>query len=437
MQILGRTKKSRIRERGVYGQTVLDLHQQISRIVARRTGRPERGMLFAEPSHNKSTGEIIWYTRQSGPVKAWSEMNAAEQANARAAIDEAVAEVLAIALEYRRSESRAQVADADAFFAALGYDANNETCQIDYERAYLVGEVPVLTEWGCDFADGPRKPVSLSNVVGHAQAAPPVAAPPPVTPAVAASVTPPIATAAAVSSSWPRWWRLLWLMLGLLLTLMLMSLLMRGCAPLGFSAPSPTLGGLFPETGGAVNPGALDQERALREEIQALGGELDERALQCLADDTPPESPPAVADATPDEEEDRLSREGGTLGVVNVSLQWNNTNDLDLMVTDPHGETIFFDNRRSASGGVLDVDMNAGSQRSPEPIENVQWANNPPQGRYSVAVLLFEVNERGSADQRTEFTVTVTIFGEKTEHRGSVANRDKGQRIIVTEFAVP
>ncbi|KAB2957995.1 MAG: hypothetical protein F9K16_13970, partial [Thermoanaerobaculia bacterium] len=74
---------------------------------------------------------------------------------------------------------------------------------------------------------------------------------------------------------------------------------------------------------------------------------------------------------------------GGT-GDVAFRLVWKGTSDLDLMVEDPAGECVFYGTRRSASGGVLDVDCNGGDGRAcPAPLENVYWpAASAPSGTY-------------------------------------------------------
>lgn len=46
-------------------------------------------------------------------------------------------------------------------------------------------------------------------------------------------------------------------------------------------------------------------------------------------------------------------------GDVQVTLSWNADSDVDLHVVDPSGEEIYWSNRRSASGGQLDLDSNA------------------------------------------------------------------------------
>jgi uncharacterized protein YfaP (DUF2135 family) len=41
-------------------------------------------------------------------------------------------------------------------------------------------------------------------------------------------------------------------------------------------------------------------------------------------------------------------------------IAWSNVNDLDLHVIEPSGEETSFSHRKSATGGELDVDINAG-----------------------------------------------------------------------------
>ena len=47
-------------------------------------------------------------------------------------------------------------------------------------------------------------------------------------------------------------------------------------------------------------------------------------------------------------------------GDVQVTLRWNTTDDLDLWVTDPFGDRVYYGNSQVASGGQLDVDANEG-----------------------------------------------------------------------------
>lgn len=76
-------------------------------------------------------------------------------------------------------------------------------------------------------------------------------------------------------------------------------------------------------------------------------------------------------------------RRAGT-GDVAFRLTWDGQSDLDLVVEDPGGACIFYGQRESELGGLLDVDCNAGTERMCEhPIENVFWpVGTAPPGRY-------------------------------------------------------
>ena len=78
-----------------------------------------------------------------------------------------------------------------------------------------------------------------------------------------------------------------------------------------------------------------------------------------------------------------LHRSAGT-GDVAFRLAWNGRSDLDLFVQDPSGGCVFFFNRTSPAGGVLDVDCNATIESlCAEPVENVYWpVGSAPDGEY-------------------------------------------------------
>ncbi|HEC10640.1 MAG TPA: hypothetical protein ENI86_13920, partial [Acidimicrobiales bacterium] len=78
-------------------------------------------------------------------------------------------------------------------------------------------------------------------------------------------------------------------------------------------------------------------------------------------------------------------------GEVQVTLLWDSGDDLDLYVTDPNGEQIYFDAPNSSSGGFLDVDDRGGDcTEAVTRAENVFWETGAPSGTYTVEVQNFE-----------------------------------------------
>lgn len=108
----------------------------------------------------------------------------------------------------------------------------------------------------------------------------------------------------------------------------------------------------------------------------------------------------------------RVLAAGGQHGDVDVrvSLIWDNRNDLDLHVTTPGGEHLFYGNRSSRCGGVLDVDRNV-SGDTVTPVENIRWAKGTaPTGDYVVWVNNFRHHEPSEAE--TPFRVEMEVGGE-------------------------
>jgi hypothetical protein len=95
-------------------------------------------------------------------------------------------------------------------------------------------------------------------------------------------------------------------------------------------------------------------------------------------------------------------------GDVQVSIAWSGASDVDLHVFDPAGEEIFYDNKQSASGGLLDLDSNAGCAIDGRNAENVVWpAAGAPRGTYRVVVDYYD--DCGVA--KTDWIVTLQVAG--------------------------
>lgn len=126
----------------------------------------------------------------------------------------------------------------------------------------------------------------------------------------------------------------------------------------------------------------------------------------------------------------RLTQAGAKTGAIQISLSWNNYNDLDLHVIPPSEERIWFSRRRSKCGGMLDVDMNAGGRQSEEPVENVFWARTTaPVGTFHVYVSFFAQHDEYA---ETPFELHVLVDGVKTSYKGVVGGESR--EVLVAEF---
>lgn len=118
-------------------------------------------------------------------------------------------------------------------------------------------------------------------------------------------------------------------------------------------------------------------------------------------------------------------------GDVAFRLLWDGYTDLDLHVADPAGEHIWFFDPEAESGGLLDVDCNAASDRMcPRPIENVFWPHGAaPEGEYQAWV---EARYVVPDEAPIGFELLV-LRGERVveRHRGElVANGHEGGAVV-------
>ena len=119
-------------------------------------------------------------------------------------------------------------------------------------------------------------------------------------------------------------------------------------------------------------------------------------------------------------------------GDVQILLGWKNYNDLDLICTDPNGETIWFKNKRSSTRGQLEIDMNVEYPDSQEPIENIYWpSGGAPNGDYNVYVLFYKQH---TSTKDTPYTVNVKHEGQTDTYSGIAS--EIGHAIHVCTFTV-
>lgn len=183
--------------------------------------------------------------------------------------------------------------------------------------------------------------------------------------------------------------------------------------------------------------------------VFAMDAEVVDADAAALLVDVPvpaaPRGPPAAADpvaaggggggAIGGEIGRRLAAAGAGTGDVQVSIAWNNVNDIDLHVlvepVDPRlpASLINFTNRVGIAGGCLDVDRNV-QPTTVTPVENVYWGKGmAPYGRFTVGV--HHYRDWGGRDP-TEVEVVVLVDGE--EQRFKVQLRPGDPLKVVTAF---
>ena len=120
-------------------------------------------------------------------------------------------------------------------------------------------------------------------------------------------------------------------------------------------------------------------------------------------------------------------------GDVQVLLSWNNYNDLDLACIDPKGNPVWYKNKRTPSGGQLEIDMNRDYPDSRTPIENIFWQpGTAPNGTYEIYLWLYKQHEPHINE--TPYTITVR-YGNRTENFAGRIKKEDG-RVQVCTFTL-
>jgi len=119
--------------------------------------------------------------------------------------------------------------------------------------------------------------------------------------------------------------------------------------------------------------------------------------------------------------ERRLQQANANSGDVEVTLTWNNLNDLDLHCIDPAGEEIRFDHKVSVrTAGRLDVDQNMSPPYTTRPVEHIFWPHGrAPAGQYRIFVHHYA---RHGGQDPTHYQVTVKNYGSVTQYSGEISH---------------
>lgn len=136
------TRRESVEIRGVHGQPILEFFQQGQAILERSAPNHLLSQFFAEPQLHLARGEIAWYTKAQGAVLAFSSMDEVQRAELLKTVRAMRQQIAAIADRFSSEGGTAASTRAEIFKTML-----SETDSVDC--LYLVGEQPVLCEWGC------------------------------------------------------------------------------------------------------------------------------------------------------------------------------------------------------------------------------------------------------------------------------------------------
>ena len=181
-----------------------------------------------------------------------------------------------------------------------------------------------------------------------------------------------------------------------------------------------------------------EEERIAIEEEEQRQADLAEAEEQRLAEIVANEADELesikASEQAMKELKERLEREGAKSSDVQISLMWNNYNDLDLHVVCPSGERIHGGNRESACGGELDVDANVRPETK-KPVENVVWPEGKaPGGTYKAYVHHYKKHKKRRSKDPTKFKVVCNAGGEILEYEGEITNGDP--IMLICEFTI-
>jgi hypothetical protein len=219
--LLRTSASNEYRPLGVMGQPVFMNHRKIKAAIGARLGSDFTSYL-ARPEIDEANRRIHWHAECEGPVRRWSDLDAAEQQAASPKIEAMRDDFLTFVndLEAREKKSGSEESFAQLIRQSLRAPA--------LDSLYMVGDQPVLTLWGFEGEGDPFDTLGFSAIGGAAPA---------VIPQATAGT---VAVAATAGRPWWRW--LLWWLL-FILALLLLAWLLRSCGVL----PEGVIPGQEPE----------------------------------------------------------------------------------------------------------------------------------------------------------------------------------------------
>lgn len=396
------------------------------------------GFDLAEPVPRKDGSGIDWYTEHDDELVRLADLPPEQAAPYRARLRNAVVAVLGVASSREASGDTAARSTANALRNAVTFPGE-ENVWIARGGAPAQGAI-ILTAWGYEKHDAVTS--GRGEIVGAARDRLPPGMPVRDEPEGPAAVPAAPATMAVVAPAERPWWRsllgLLLIVIPIALALFIAWLLLPAC---GIRLPFGNI--VFGEGDGAYcqlaapeappPPAASDRTQDLMAEIAVLEEQLRQQLNSCRPSPTPitqpepaPEPVPPVTEPPPVDVPPEAER-----GNLEITLAWDDINDLDLYIDCPGG--LIFHRQKQACGGKLDVDKNSSIDTSSStPAEHAFWPD-PPSGKYRVTVTYYGQKDSAAT---SPFRVHIDRVGQPRETYEGAATI-KGNNYFVVEFEVP
>lgn len=408
-RLVARTRFQGLRRIGFGGRHAQDSWYQLDGYLRSRLG-DESADLFAEPVAGVD-GSMDWYASGETDPVPLSSLPQGEQEKLLARMQEVYRGIEEDARRLSGHSDPSQRRLAAVLQAALSFAQAGR----DEPPLYSIDGRPVLVNWGTrlDAPEAPSDPLKdfVTRVSKPPLPAVRVAEPPP--PVVEPIRIQEVAVIRRAPFDWMT--SLVWLLLALLVAT-LFFMLLRPC-------------GINFLTGQNFCPGVIARQTTdLQAEIDTLEQKLAEAPSCSAADDFA----------------QRREEAGAQIGAVSITLAWDDSSDLDLIVECADGKVINYNNKQ-ACGGVLDVDANARQDVVKErPAEHVSFPAAPTAGKYKVMVRKFVQHKadcptapncpllpRWYRTGPIPFQVEVSRNGNAQVFKGQVGD---GQVVPVTEF---
>ena len=445
------TSRRDVEVRIVSGQSVLELFQQIRNVLQREL--PEAASLFAEPIVNPVRDEIAWSTRLVGEIRGGADFSPEEFSKVLKRLEDIFTSLNDL-IERLSLVGKVSIGSVNILRAMLVTPGLSKS-------VFLVGDSLVLTQWGCYTFGCPESsadifkeisslkpsPVSFSDEAEPssqqnelAQTHQPRASyqEPASEPRSSLNTEPEVqkeiegifkpsgisdSPHPEQSSPLPNLQPFLWWLLAALLLALVIGLFMI-----------------------MLNEFDRQQVERLASKISLSQAEVLDRASKCRESRAPAAA--YNSGVTPLEMWSRRYEAGAPEAVdnhTNVSLAWNSIADLDLIIQQPDGQTVYFGRTcRGDSCGLLDVDANRCTRASPcedlttRPLENISWSGAMLPGRYVISVMLYDIHPNHALKFPIQFTIEVSKRGEREIKNGRIEKTDVrcGERCsaIATQF---